>query len=62
MPAGVDDCRHDNLEQCVQAGHRVLGGVRLGEWREVADVDEHHGDLAAFTRKDIVALLEQPRR
>jgi len=29
---------------------------------EVADVDEHHGDLAAFTGEDVVTLLEQPRR
>ena len=27
-----------------------------------ANVDEHHGDLAAFTREDVVTLLQQTRR
>ena len=62
VSAGVDDGGHDDVEQRVEAGHRVLRGVRLGERREVANVDEHHGDLAAFTREDVVTLLQQSRR
>ena len=62
MPTGVDDGRHHDLEQSVEAGHGVLGGVGLGERGEVADVDEHHRHLAALTGEDVVALLEQPRR
>ena len=62
MPTGVDDGRHDDLEQGVEAGDGVLGGVGLGERGEVADVDEHHRHLAALTGEHIVALLEQPRR
>ena len=62
MPTGVDDGRHDDLEQGVEARNRVLGGVRLGERGEVADIDEHHGHLAALTGEDVITLLEQPRR
>ena len=46
----------------VEAGDGVLGGVRLGERGEVADVDEHHRHLAALTGEHVVTLLEQPRR
>ena len=62
MPTGVDDGRHHDLEQGVEPGDGVLGGVRLGERREVADVDEHHRHLAALPGEDVVSLLEQPRR
>ena len=62
MPTGVDDGGHHDLEQRVEAGDRVLGGVGLGERGEVADVDEHHRHFAALTGEDIVALLKQPRR
>jgi hypothetical protein len=62
VPSGVDDGGHDDLEQGVEARDGVLGGVGLGERGEVADVDEHHGHLAALTGEDVVTLLEQPRR
>jgi len=62
VPTGVHDGRHHDLEQRVEAGDGVLGGVGLGEWGEVADVDEHHRDLAALTGEDIFPLLKQPRR
>ena len=62
VPTGVDDGRHYNLEQRVEAGDRVLGGIGLGERGEVAHVDEHHGDFAALTGEDVVTLLKQPRR
>ena len=62
MPTGVDDGRHHDLEQRVEAGDRVLGGVGLGERGEVADVDEHHRHLAALTGEHVVTLLKQPRR
>jgi len=42
--------------------NRVLGGVRLGERSEVANVDEHHGHLAALAGKDIITLLQQTCR
>ncbi len=61
MPTGVHDGRRHDLEQCVEAGNRVLGGVRLRERGEVTDVDEHHRHLAALTGEHIVALLKQPR-
>ena len=32
MPTRVDDGRHDDLEQRVEAGDRVLGRVCLREW------------------------------
>jgi hypothetical protein len=62
VPTGVDDGRHDDLEQGVEASDRVLGGVRLGERGEVANVDKHHCHLAALTGEDIVSLLQQARR
>ena len=62
MPTGIDDGRHDDLEQRVEAGDGVLGGVGLGERGEVADVDEHHRHLAALTGEHVVTLLKQPRR
>ena len=62
VPTGVDDGRHHDLEQGVEPGDGVLGGVRLGERGEVADVDEHHRHLAALTGEHVVTLLEQPRR
>ena len=62
VPTGIDDGGHDDLEQRVEPGDGVLGGVRLGERREVADVDEHHRHLAALTGEHVVTLLEQPRR
>ena len=58
VPTGVDDGRHHDLEQRVEAGDGVLGGVRLGERGEVADVDEHHRHLAALTGEHVVTLLE----
>src|SRR3954466_5853108 len=62
MPTDVDDRRHHDLEQGVEAGDGVLGGVDFGERGEVADIHEHHAHLAALTGEDVVALLEQPRR
>ena len=50
VPTGIDDGGHDDLEQRVEPGDGVLGGVGLGERGEVADVDEHHRHLAALTR------------
>src|SRR4051812_1680024 len=38
VPTGIDDGRHDDLEKSVETGNDVLGGVRLGERGEVADV------------------------
>jgi len=58
VPAGVHDGRHDDLEHGVEARDRVLGGVRLGERGEVADVDEHHRHLAALTGEDVITLFE----
>jgi hypothetical protein len=37
MPTCVDDRRHDNLEQSIESGDRVFGGVRLGERGEITD-------------------------
>src|ERR1700738_5056668 len=62
VATGVDDGGHDDLEQSVEAGDGVLGGVRLGEWGEVTNVDEQYGHLATLSSEDIVALLEQSRR
>jgi hypothetical protein len=62
MATSVHNGRHDNLEQGVEARNGVLGGIRLGEWSEVADVDEHHGHLAALAGEHVVALLKQSRR
>ena len=62
VPTGVYDGRYDDLEQGIEAGDRVLGGIRLGERGEIADVDEHHRHLAALTGEHVVTLLEQPRR
>ena len=62
VPTGVDDGGHHDLEQGVEPGDGVLGGVGLGERGEVADVDEHHRHLAALAGEDVIALLEQPRR
>jgi hypothetical protein len=60
VPTGVDDGRHDNLKQRVEARDRVLGSVCLGERGEIADVDEHHRHLAALPGEHIVTLLKQP--
>src|SRR3954462_4701504 len=62
MPTDVDDRRHHDLEQGVEAGDGVLSGVRFRERGEVADIHEHHAHLAALTGEDVVALLEQTRR
>ena len=62
MPTGVDDRRDHDLEQRVEPGNGFLGGVRLGEGREIADVDEHHRYFAALAGEDVVTLLEQARR
>ena len=32
VPTSVNDGGHHDLEQRVEAGHRVLGCVGLGEW------------------------------
>ena len=61
MATGIDDGRHDDLEQSVKPGDGFFGGVGLGEWSEVADVDEHHGHLAALAGEHVVALLKQSR-
>jgi hypothetical protein len=58
MATGLDDRRHDDLEQGVEACDGVLGGVRLGKRGEIADVDEHHRHLAALTGEHVVTLLE----
>ena len=58
VPTGVDHGRHDDLEQGVEPGDGVLGGVRLGERGEVTDVDEHHRHLAALAGEHVVALLQ----
>ena len=58
MPSGFHDGRHDDFEHGVEARDRVLGGVRLGERGEVADVDEHHRHLAAFTSEHVIALCK----
>jgi hypothetical protein len=50
------------IEQGVEPGDGVIGGVGLREWGEVTDVDEHHRYLAALTGEDVVTLLEQPHR
>ncbi len=57
MAAGVDDRGYHYLEQGVEPGYGVLGTVRLGEWGEVTNVDEHYCDLATLTGEDIVTLL-----
>jgi uncharacterized protein DUF3631 len=62
MPTGIHNSGHHNLEQGVEPGNGVLGGVCLGERGEVADVDEHHRHFSALPGKYIVTLLEQPRR
>jgi hypothetical protein len=62
MPTSVHDGRHHDLEQGVESGDGVLGGVRFRERSEVADIDEHHRHLAALTGEDVITLLEQPRR
>ena len=58
MPAGLNHRRHNDFEQGVQASDGVLGAVRLGEWGEITDVDEHHRHLTALTGEDVVALLK----
>ena len=62
MPTGVNHRRHHDLEQRIEPSDDLLGGVRLGERGEVADVDEHHRHLAALTGEHIVTLLQQPGR
>src|ERR1700743_1155348 len=47
MTTAVHDGRHDYTDTRVEACNGVHGGIRLGERGEVADVDEHHGYLAA---------------
>ena len=39
MPASIHDGGHDDLEQRIEAGDRVFGGVGLREWGEVANID-----------------------
>src|SRR5262245_56566331 len=51
VPSGVDEAWHDVLEQRVEPGDGVLGGVRLGERGEVADVGEPHRHLAASSER-----------
>ena len=58
VPSCVDDGRHDDLEQSVEAGDGVLGGVCLGERGEVADVNKHHRQLSALSSEDVITLLE----
>ena len=60
MPTSFDDGRYHDLEQGIESGNRIFGGVRLGEQREVADVDEYHCHPAAFPGEHLVTLLEQP--
>ncbi len=62
VPAGFHDGRHNDLEKSVEARDGVLRSVCLGEGGEVADVDEHHRDIAALTRENVATLLEQSRR
>src|SRR5947209_15063675 len=62
MSARVDDSWHHDLKQRVEPGNGVLSGVRLGERREIADIDEHYRHLTALTGEHIVPLLEEPRR
>ena len=59
VPAGVDDGRHDDLEKRVEVRDGVFCGVGFREGGEVANVDEHDGDLDAFAGEDVVALFEQ---
>jgi hypothetical protein len=61
MPTGVYDSRHHDLEQGVEAGDGVLGGVRVCERGELAHVDEHHRHLAALTGEHIITLFKQAR-
>ena len=58
MPTGIHDGGHHYLEQCVQSGDGVLGGVGFRVRGEVTDVDEHHRHLAPLTSEHIVALLK----
>ena len=60
VPIGIDHSRHDDLEQGVEAGDRVLGGVGLGECGEVANVDKHHRHLAALAGEHIITLIKPP--
>src|SRR5262249_14539669 len=53
VPTSVDDGWHDDLEQGIEASDGVLGSVRFGERGEVADIDEHHGHLAALTGEHV---------
>src|ERR1700751_937347 len=62
MPTGIHDGGHDDLEQGVEAGDGVLGGVGFGERGEVTDVDEHHGHLAALPGEYLITLFKKPRR
>jgi hypothetical protein len=41
MPTGVDDGRHHDFEQGIEASDGVLGAIRLGERGEIADIDKH---------------------
>ena len=40
----------------------ILGGVRLGERREVANIDEHHRHLTTLAGEHVITLLKQLRR
>jgi hypothetical protein len=62
VSAGIEDGRHDDLEERVEMGDGVLGRVCLGKGREVADVDEHDRDIAALTGEHVVTLLEKSGR
>jgi hypothetical protein len=59
VPTGIDDRRHHDVEQGIEAGDGVLGGVGLGERGEVTDVDEHDRHLAALPGKYVIPLLKQ---
>src|SRR4029078_5917802 len=62
MPTGINNRRHHDVEKRVEPRDGLLGGIRLGERGEVADVDEHHRHLAALTCEHVVTLLEQAPR
>ena len=61
MPTGIHHGRHHYLEQRVEPSHDILGGVRFGERREIADIDECHRHLASLTGEHVVTLFDQAR-